>query len=357
MGERSQVQMESVRIVHYLNQFFGQLGGEEAAGAGPQIKPGAIGPGRVLQGQLGDGFEVVATAICGDNTFADAPEATAQELAGLIAEFRPRILIAGPAFNSGRYGQSCGELCAAVQERLGVPALTGMYDENPGVEQFRSRVLIVRTGPSARTMGEALRQMAAVARRMAAGDVIDRPAQAGCFPRGMKRAVVREEIAAKRAIDMLLHKVAGEPWATEVSVPAFDRVAPVKINLPLASATVALVTDGGLVVKGNPDRMPNGYCDRITAIPIRGLERFTTDLVEAHHGGYDTQFVNQDLNRLVPLDAMRQLEREGAVGRLYETVYATAGLGMSLTNAKKLGREIGQRLRQDGVQAVILTST
>ena len=54
---------------------------------------------------------------------------------------------------------------------------------------------------------------------------------------------------------------------------------------------------------------------------------------------------------------MRQLEREGAIGRLYETVYATAGLGMSLTNAKKLGQEIGRRLRQDGVQAVILTST
>jgi glycine reductase complex component B subunit gamma len=349
--------MESVRIVHYLNQFFGQLGGEQAAGARPQIKPGAVGPGRVLQGLLGDGFEIVATAVCGDNTFADAPEATAEELVGLIAEFRPGILIAGPAFNSGRYGQSCGELCAAVQERLGVHALTGMYDENPGVEQFRSRVLIVRTGASARSMGEALAQMAAVARRIAAGDAIDRPTEAGCFARGMKRAAMREEPAAKRAIDMLLRKVAGQPWATEVSVPAFDRVAPVKLDAPLANSTVALVTDGGLIVKGNPDRMPNGYCDRITAIPIHGLERFTTDVVEAHHGGYDTQFVNQDLNRLVPLDAMRQLEREGAVGRLHETVYATAGLGMSLTNARKLGQEIGQRLRQDGVQAVILTST
>ncbi len=349
--------MEAVRVVHYLNQFFGQLGGETAAGAPPEIKPGAIGPGRVLRGELGDGFEIVATSICGDNTFADAPEATARELVGLIAEFRPQLVIAGPAFNSGRYGQSCGMLCAAVQDQLGIPTLTGMHDENPGVEQFRSKVLIVRTGATARTMAEALRQMAAVARRIAAGDAIDRPAEAGCFARGMKRPIVREATAAERAVDMLLHKLAGKPFQTEVSVPSFDRVTPVKLAAPLAAATVALVTDGGLVAKGNPERMPNGYCDRYTAIPIRGLERFTTDIVEAHHGGYDTQFVNQDLNRLVPLDAMRELEHEGAIGRLHETVYATAGLGMSLTNARKIGQALGKRLRDEGVQAVILTST
>ncbi|SRR5579875_440275 len=349
--------MESFRIVHYLNQFFGQLGGETAAGAPPQIKPGAIGSGRVLQNELGNGFEIVATALCGDNCFADAPEATADELVGLIAEFRPQLVIAGPAFNSGRYGQSCGMLCAALQDRLGVPAITGMHEENPGVDQFRRRVLIVRTGATARSMAEALRSLAALARRIAAGDAIDRPAEAGCFPHGMKRPVVRDKTAAQRAIDMLLHKLAGQPFATEVSVPRFDRVAPVKLATALSAANVALVTDGGLVVKGNPDRMPNGYCDRFTTIPIGGLERFTTDLVEAHHGGYDTQFVNQDLNRLVPLDAMRELEREGAIGHLHETVYATAGLGMSLTNARKIGREIGARLRNEGVQAVILTST
>jgi len=349
--------MESFRIVHYLNQFFGQLGGEAAAGAPPQIKPGALGPGRVLQGELGEGFEIVATAICGDNRFADAPEAAADELVGLIAEFRPQLVIAGPAFNSGRYGQSCGTLCAAVQDRLGIPAITGMYEENPGVEQFRRRILIVRTGATARSMAETLRNLAALTRRIAAGEAIERPADAGCFPHGLKRPVVREENAAKRAVDMLLKKLGGEPFATEVSVPSFDRVAPAKLGAPLAAATVALVTDGGLVVRGNPERMPNGYCDRFTTIPVSGLERFTTDLVEAHHGGYDTQFVNQDLNRLVPLDAMRELEREGAFGRLHETVYATAGLGMSLTNARKIGREIGARLRQEGVQAVILTST
>ena len=66
--------MEKIRVVHYLNQFFGGIGGEEVAGTQPEIRPGAIGPGRQLQERLGQELEIVATAICGDNTFADNPE-------------------------------------------------------------------------------------------------------------------------------------------------------------------------------------------------------------------------------------------------------------------------------------------
>ena len=31
------------RVVHYLNQFFGQIGGEEKADVPPMVKEGAIG--------------------------------------------------------------------------------------------------------------------------------------------------------------------------------------------------------------------------------------------------------------------------------------------------------------------------
>jgi glycine reductase len=156
---------------------------------------------------------------------------------------------------------------------------------------------------------------------------------------------------------MLLCKIAGKPFKTEISIPAFDRVTPVKMAIPLAQATVALVTDGGLVVKGNPDRMPAGNTDRMTSVPIAGLDRLTREQVEIYHGGFDNQFVNEDPERLVPLEAMRDLEREGAIGKLFETIYATAGLSMSITNAKRVGQEIAKRLLREGVQAAILTST
>ena len=33
----------TLRVVCYVNQFFGQLGGEEKAGVGPQVLDGAVG--------------------------------------------------------------------------------------------------------------------------------------------------------------------------------------------------------------------------------------------------------------------------------------------------------------------------
>ena len=349
--------MQTIRVVHYLNQFFGQIGGEEEANTPVQIRPGAVGPGRLLQTKLGLGYEIVATVICGDNTFAAQPEETAQHVVRLVRDFSPQLLIAGPAFYTGRYGQACGHVCAAIQSELGIPTLTGMHEENPGVEQFRDRVLIVRTGNSARTMADALNHIASLATRLATGEHIDQPADAGCFASGRKRSIVRERPAAQRAVDMLLHKLAEQPTHSEISIPSFDRVEPAPLPAHLSQARVAVVTDGGLITKGNPEGMPPGFTDRKVVLSVAGLAKLSTDTFEVYHKGYDTQFVNNDPNRLVPLDELRQLEQEQIIGHLFETVYSTAGLGMTLTNARRLGHDIGQQLKQAGVQAVILTST
>jgi len=43
-----------MRIVHYVNQFFGGLGGEEMAGTPLEVREGAVGPGKLLEQLLGD---------------------------------------------------------------------------------------------------------------------------------------------------------------------------------------------------------------------------------------------------------------------------------------------------------------
>ena len=58
-----------MRIVHFLNQFFGGLGGEEKANAEVQVFDGPVGLGRALQQALGDSDEIVATIVSGDNYF------------------------------------------------------------------------------------------------------------------------------------------------------------------------------------------------------------------------------------------------------------------------------------------------
>jgi glycine reductase len=64
----------ALRIVCFVNQFFGQLGGEDKAGVGPQAVEGAVGAARAVQQALGDAGAVVATVICGDNYAAEQPE-------------------------------------------------------------------------------------------------------------------------------------------------------------------------------------------------------------------------------------------------------------------------------------------
>jgi glycine reductase len=311
----------------------------------------------LLQTKLGPGYEIVATVICGDNTFATQPEETTQQIVRLVRDYSPQLFIAGPAFNAGRYGQACGQVCTVIQADLGIPTLTGMHEENPGVEQFRDRVLIARTGNSARTMAAALTRIASLATRLVTGERIDRPIDVGCFAFGRKRSVVREQPAARRAVDMLLRKLTDQPTHSELSIPVFDRVEPASVPPDLSHALVALVTDGGLIAKGNPEGMPPGFTDRKVALSVAGLSQLNTDAFEVYHKGYDTQFVNDDPNRLVPLDVLRQLERDQVIGHVFETVYSTAGLGMTLTNARRLGHDIGEQLKHAGVQAVILTST
>lgn len=141
---------EPLRVVCYVNQFFGQLGGEDKAGLGPQAMDGAVGAARAVQQALGDGGTVVATVICGDNYAVEQGERAVAELLALVAAAGPDLVIAGPAFLAGRYGVACGALCVAVQAQLGIPAVTGMQPENPGVDLHRRRVYIVQTAPRPR---------------------------------------------------------------------------------------------------------------------------------------------------------------------------------------------------------------
>ena len=138
---------EPVRVVHLLNQFFGGIGGEEAANIRVETRDGPVGPGRLLQQALGDRGTVVATVICGDNYFNEQRAQALPAVVEALKAARADVVVAGPAFDAGRYGLSCGEVCKAAQE-LGIPAVTGMHPENPGVLSHGREVLVVPTGSS-----------------------------------------------------------------------------------------------------------------------------------------------------------------------------------------------------------------
>jgi glycine reductase len=346
-----------LKVVHYLNQFFGGIGGEDKADVRPRILDGPTGPGRAFQAALGKQGDIVASAICGDNYFAENTANAAAQIVDLIRPYQPDVLIAGPAFEAGRYGVACGAVTKAVIETLGIPAVTGMYDENPGVDLFHRDVFIVRTGNSVRTMNEAVSRMVSLALKLTSGQTVGKPAEEHYIPRGIIVNERSDKTGAERAIAMLLDKIRGRPFESEVSQPKYERITPAPPLKDIGSAVIALVTDGGLVPRGNPDKIESASATHFGRYSLNGLARLQAADFDVNHSGYDAIFIRQDPNRLVPLDVMRDLERERAFGRLYDFYYATTGVATTVEIARKMGRAIAAELKDSGVDGVILTST
>ena len=346
-----------IRVVHYINQFYGGIGGEEKADVKPEIREGVVGPGMALKAALGNEADIIATVICGDSYFNENMEEASAAILEMVKKYNPDLFIAGPAFNAGRYGVACGSICKAVKEKLNIPVVTGMYIENPGVDMFKKDVHIVETANAATGMRQAIPAIAKLAMKLAKNESIGAPAEEGYIPRGVRKNVFKSERGSKRAVDMLVAKLKGEKFETEYPMPDFDRVAPNPPILDIKKAKIALVTSGGIVPKGNPDRIESSSASKYGKYDLTGVNDLTAETYETAHGGYDPTYANIDADRVLPVDVLRDLEKEGVIGELHRYYYATVGNGTSVANAKKFAATFAQELVKDGVQAVILTST
>jgi glycine reductase complex component B subunit gamma len=342
-----------VRAVHYLNQFFAGLGGEEAAETPPTRLDGPVGPGRGLAAEL-QGIEIAATLACGDDYFAEHEEDALAQLLGLLEDEHPDLLVAGPAFGSGRYGFACARLTRVASERLGIPALAAMHEENPGVGAAEG-TLVAATAVNVAGMREALPRMARLAEALVAGRELGPPAEEGYLPRGFRRNRQAEKPGAERAIDLLLDKLAGET-RSEVA-GGFDRVPPPSAVTDLSTALLALVTEAGCVPQGNPDRLPTIRAQGWLRYELGGAATLAPGAYESVHGGFDVTLANEDPNRLVPLDTVAALAEEGRIGRIHDVFYTTTGNGTPVAASTRFGREIAAELTEAGVEAVLLSGT
>ena len=346
----------SYRVVHYINQFFANIGGEEMAHVAPELREGFVGPGLAFNQAWKGEAEIVATIVCGDSHFAEHEKEAKAQILAWVKEKKPYQFIAGPAFNAGRYGYACANVALAVKEELGIPVLTGMYEENPGAD-LKDKILIVPTANSAAGMRKAAPVMAKLALKLMKGEKLGASCEDGYMPNGVRVNFFEKERGSKRAVDMLLKKLADKPFTTEYPMPSFDRVAPNPAVKDLSHATVALCTSGGIVPKGNPDHIESSSASHYGEYCIKGVEKLTAETYETAHGGYDPVYANDNPNRVLPVDVMREFEREGRIGKLHDYFYTTVGNGTSVANAKKFAAEYAQKLLQAGVNAVIMTST
>ena len=346
-----------MRVVHYLNQFFGGLGGEEQAGAPLEVRDGAVGPGKLLEQLLGVDAQVVKTLVCGDNYAVENLQAVVEEALGKIRDAEAELFVAGPCFLAGRYGLAAGALCTAVQAKLGIPVVTAMARENPGVDLYRESLYIIDSQENAAKMREVLTRMSALALKLVRKEALGSPKDEGYIARGLIRDQFVAQTAGERLVDMVLAKVKGTPFDSEMMPTTFAPIPMPPGVKDLRKAKVMLITDGGLVPKGNPDKIQGSAATRWGSYSIKNCADLQGADYEISHGGYDAQFVRQDPDRLVPLDVMRELEKEGAIGELYDEFLSTSGLANPLSNTRRMGREMAEKAKRLGIDAIILTST
>jgi D-proline reductase (dithiol) PrdB len=123
---------------------------------------------------------------------------------------------------------------------------------------------------------------------------------------------------------------------------------------PLAECRVAIVTTAGLHLRD--DRPFTGGDQTYRVIPSESRQR---DVVQSHASiGFDRTWTQKDWNIVFPLDRLRELVERGELGGLGPNCYSFMGAQRDWTRFEsETGPEVAQRLRDEGVDVVLLTPT
>lgn len=346
--------MSKKKVLYYVNQFFGQIGGEDQAGIPPEFHEKGIGAAAAFAGGVKENADLVGTVICGDNYFNENNEEALAFLEDLNSKHDIDLVVAGPAFNAGRYGVACAGVAEFFNEK-GIPVLSGMYIENPGLDVARKNAYVIETSDSAAGMREALPQLIKLGNKVLIGEELS-PEEDGYLSQGRRLTEITDKIGAERAVDMLMKRLKDEEFETELPMPEFDQVEAAAQIQDLSKATIALVTTGGLVPQGNPDHLQSASAQKWVKYDVSDRDSLDQDYYTVH-GGYDPVYANENPNRIAPLDMLKKLEKEGKIGKVYDFFYSTTGTGTAVDSSEQFGREIGAELAEVGVDGVILTST
>ena len=137
------------------------------------------------------------------------------------------------------------------------------------------------------------------------------------------------------------------PWVRNETTP-FTR-----LKKELAQCTVALISTGGVYVKGDvPFAITNrdDVDESFRAIP----REVALDQVAIAHEHFDKRHCSDDLNVIFPVERLEQLVQEGLIGKVAKTNYSITGYIPRPNHLAESGRQLAASLKAEGVDAVIL---
>jgi len=139
---------------------------------------------------------------------------------------------------------------------------------------------------------------------------------------------------AKRLAELECPEFATRPWVT---------------GPPLSRRRVAIVSSAGLVVRGETPFRGRDADYRVIPADTRPDEL----LISHISVNFDRTGFQEDWNLVFPLDRLRELAAEGAIGKVAPIHYSFMG-ATDPVQMEPYARALAERLKQDSVDTVVL---
>ena len=201
-------------------------------------------------------------------------------------------------------------------------------------------------------MGKVRRDVKAIvelANKILDGEPVGSADEEGYFPCGIRHQAWRKDgkPASERMVEMLVKKLNGEPFVSELPILKIDRVPISPAIKDLKDAKIALLNTGGIVPVDNPDRIQSASATRWGRYDITGCDDLQGGVYKTVHAGFDPAAADSDPDVITPVDALRALEKEGVFGTLHNYFYTTVGTGTTESEAARMAKEIIPFLKED----------
>ena len=141
--------------------------------------------------------------------------------------------------------------------------------------------------------------MANIVKKMVRKEPLGSPEEEGYIPQGRRLTVFANKRGSQRAVEMLLARLNDKEFKTELPMPVFDKVEPALPIRDLSKATIALVTSGGIVPKGNPDRIESASAPKMGEYDI--VEKRIWEQITILFTVVMTQYMLMKPDRVAPL--------------------------------------------------------
>jgi D-proline reductase (dithiol) PrdB len=145
-------------------------------------------------------------------------------------------------------------------------------------------------------------------------------------------------------------------WLRSYAAAAVGEIPWTPLTKPLAACSIALVSTAGVHLRSQaPFDMDDPDGDPSYRLIPRDTPRNALTIT---HDYYDHRDADRDLNIVLPLDRLAELARAGAIGAVAPRHFSFMGhidKHHIQTLRERTAPEVAQALREDGVDAVLLT--